>query len=129
MPSQTRDAAIVGVHEYPLRSVGADASALRIKAECAIRALEDAGLTLKDVDAIYECGEEGAVPAGTPPPPEYLGITANITDTTMTGGSSFEFQAAHAKRAIASGKANVALLTYGSTPRGRGPPPPPPRGR
>jgi acetyl-CoA C-acetyltransferase len=117
MPSQTRDAAIVGIHEYPSRSVGADVSALRIKAECAIRALEDAGLTLKDVDAIYECGEEGGVHAGIPSTPEYLGITAGVTDTTMTGGSSFEFQAAHAKRAIASGKANVALLTYGSTMR------------
>jgi acetyl-CoA C-acetyltransferase len=117
MAVQTRDAAIVGVYEYPKRTVGADASGLRIKAECAIRALEDAGLSLKDVDAIYECGEEGAVHAGIPSTPEYLGITANIADTTMTGGSSFEFQAAHAKRAIASGKANVALLTYGSTLR------------
>ncbi len=117
MPVQTRDAAIVGIYEYPSRSVGADMSALRIKAECAIRALEDAGLSWKDVDAIYECGEEGGVHAGIPSTPEYFGIKANITDTTMTGGSSFEFQAAHAKRAIASGKANVALLTYGSTMR------------
>ncbi len=117
MAVQTRDAAIVGIYEYPLRSVGADVSALRIKAECAIRALEDAGLTLKDVDAIYECGEEGGVHAGIPSTPEYLGITAGVTDTTMTGGSSYEFQASHAKRAIASGKANVALLTYGSTMR------------
>jgi acetyl-CoA C-acetyltransferase len=38
----------------------------------------------------------------------------------MTGGSSYEFQAAHAKRAIATGKANVALLTYGSTLRHQG---------
>jgi acetyl-CoA C-acetyltransferase len=117
MPAQTRDAAIVGIYEYPLRTVGADMSSLRIKAECAVRALEDAGLSWKDVDAIYECGEEGAVHAGIPSTPEYFGIRANIADTTMTGGSSFEFQAAHAKRAIASGKANVALLTYGSTLR------------
>ena len=54
MPSHTRDAAIVGIYEYPLRKVGDDMSSLRIKAECAIRALEDAGLTWKDVDAIYE---------------------------------------------------------------------------
>ncbi len=117
MPAQQRDAAIVGIYEYPLRAVGDDVTSLRIKAECAIRALEDAGLTLKDVDAIYECGEEGAVHAGIPSTPEYLGIHVGITDTTMTGGSSYEFQASHAKRAIASGKANVALLTYGSTLR------------
>ena len=117
MPVQTRDAAIAGIYEYPSRSVSADVSALRIKAECAIRALEDAGLTWKDVDAIYECGEEGGVHAGIPSTPEYFGIKTNVVDTTMTGGSSFEFQAAHAKRAIASGKTNVALLTYGSTMR------------
>ena len=111
------DAAIVGIYEYPLRTVGPEASGLRIKAECAIRALEDAGLTLKDVDALYEAGEEGAVHAGIPSLPEYLGIRVNITDTTMAGGASYEFQAAHAKRAIATGKANVALLTYGSTLR------------
>ena len=38
----------------------------------------------------------------------------------MTGGSSFEFHAAHAKRAIAAGKAKVALLTYGSKLRSEG---------
>jgi len=117
MSSQQRDAAIVGIYEYPLRTVGPEASSLRIKAECAIRALEDAGLTLKDVDALYEAGEEGAVHAGIPSLPEYLGLHVGIADTTMAGGASYEFQAAHAKRAIASGKANVALLTYGSTLR------------
>ncbi|MEX1253506.1 MAG: thiolase domain-containing protein [Dehalococcoidia bacterium] len=116
MPTQTRDAAIVGAFEYPLRKVE-ELSPLQIKAECAIRALEDAGLTWKDVDAIYEAGEGGGVLSGIASTPEYFGVTANVCDTTMTGGSSYEFQAAHAKRAIAAGKANVALLTYGSTNR------------
>ena len=39
MPTQTRDAAIVGCYEYPLRKVEG-LSSLQIKAECAIRALE-----------------------------------------------------------------------------------------
>ena len=40
--AQRRDAAIVGVHEYPLR-VDGSVSALQIKAACAARSLEDAG--------------------------------------------------------------------------------------
>jgi acetyl-CoA C-acetyltransferase len=116
MPAQARDAAIVGIYEYPLRKVE-ELSPLQIKAECAVRALEDAGLSFKDVDAIYECGEGGAALSGIPSTPEYFGMQANVTDTTMVGGSSYEFQAAHAKRAIAAGKAKVALLTYGSTSR------------
>jgi acetyl-CoA C-acetyltransferase len=116
MPTQTRDAAIVGCYEYPLRKID-DLSSLQIKAECAIRALEDAGLTWKDVDAVSESGEGGAVLSGIPSTLEYFGVKANVIDTTMVGGASFEFQAAHAKRAIAAGKARVALLTYGSTLR------------
>ncbi len=115
MPTQTRDAAIVGIHEYPLRKV--ELTSLQIKAESAIRALEDAGLTWKDVDAVYESGEGGGVLSGIPSTPEYFGVKANVVDTTMVGGASFEFHAAHAKRAIAAGKAKVALLTYGSTMR------------
>jgi acetyl-CoA C-acetyltransferase len=117
MASQTRDAAIVGLYEYPLRKVD-ELSTLQIKAESAIKALDDAGLTWKDVDAVYECGEGGAVLSGIPSTPEYFGIHgARVIDTTMVGGTSYEFHAAHARHAIASGKANVALLTYGSTMR------------
>ena len=47
---QRREAAIVGLYEYPLR-VNPHVSAMQIKAECAAKALADAGLTWKDVDA------------------------------------------------------------------------------
>ena len=46
---------------------------------------------------------------------EYFGIHPTVIDTTGVGGSSYEFHAAHARRAIADGKCKVALLTYGST--------------
>ena len=95
-------------------------SPLQIKAECAVHALQDAGLTWKDVDAVYESGESGGVLSGVPSTPEYFGSKPTVLDTTMTGGSSFEFHAAHAKRAIAAGKAKVALLTYGSKLRSEG---------
>ncbi len=109
----TRDAGIVGVHEYPSRDVEGQVSPLQIKAECAARALEDAGLSIRDVDAIYDAGDGGMMSGlGIS---EYFGLRPGVIDTTMVGGSSYEFHAAHAKRAIAAGKARVALLTYGST--------------
>ncbi len=113
MVSQVRDAAIVGVHEYPSRKVEGKVAALQIKAESAARALADAGLTWKDVDAIYDAGEGGGMSGLTTA--EYFGLKPNVIDTTAVGGSSYEFHAAHAKRDIAAGKARVALLTYGST--------------
>ncbi|MCA9849883.1 MAG: acetyl-CoA acetyltransferase, partial [Dehalococcoidia bacterium] len=45
---------------------------------------------------------------------QYLGLRPNVIDTTQVGGSSYEFHAAHAVRAIEEGKANVAVLSYGS---------------
>ncbi len=112
MAPAERDAAIVGVHEYPLRKVEG-LGALQIKAESAARALEDAGLTWSDVDAVYDAGDGDQGPGLSIA--EYFNIKPNIIDTTAVGGSSFEFHASHAKRDIARGKARVALLTYGST--------------
>ena len=109
MASQSRDAAIVGIYELPERKV-AGLSPLQIKAECAAKALADAGLTWSDVDAIYDAGEAGGGMAVA----EYFGLHPRVMDTTGVGGSSYEFHAAHARRDIAAGRANVALLTYGS---------------
>jgi len=111
--AQSRDAAIVGIHEYPSRDVEGRVSPLQIKAECAARALEDAGLDWRDVDALYDAGDGGGM-AGLNIA-EYLGVHPRVIDTTNVGGSSYEFHAAHAKRDIAAGRARVALLTYGST--------------
>lgn len=113
MASQNRDAAIVGIHEYPSRDVEGSVSPLQIKAECAARALEDAGLTWNDVDAIYDAGDAGGMSGLTIA--EYFGLKPNVINTTAVGGSSYEFHAAHARRDIAAGKAKVGLMTYGST--------------
>ena len=88
-------------------------SALQIKAASAARALDDAGLSWDDVDAIYDAGETG--PGAGLAIAEYLGVRPTLVDTTGVGGSSFELHAGHAARAVATGKASVALLTYGST--------------
>ncbi len=108
-----RDAAIVGVYEYPSRDVEGALGPLQIKAESAARALADAGLVWSDVDAIYDAGEGGGM-AGLNIA-EYFGLKPRVIDTTAVGGSSYEYHAAHAKRDLAAGKARVALLTYGST--------------
>jgi acetyl-CoA C-acetyltransferase len=105
-------AAIAGIHEFEKRTAGG-LSPLQIKAECAARALEDAGLTWADVDAVYDASEAGLMQGLTIA--EYFGVTPRVLDTTAVGGSSYEFHAAHAARDIAAGKADVALLTYGST--------------
>jgi acetyl-CoA C-acetyltransferase len=123
-------AAIAGIHEFEKRVAGG-LSPLQIKAECAARALEDAGLTWADVDAVYDVSEAGRMQGLTIA--EYFGIVPRVVDTTAVGGSSYEFHAAHAARDIAAGKANVALLTYGSTAHsdsraiGTGPRPPDPQ--
>lgn len=113
MSTQARSAAIVGIHEYPSRDVEGTLSPLQIKAACAARALEDAGLGWRDVDAVYDAGEAG--PMSGFMISEYFGVKPNVIDTTNVGGSSYEYHAAHARRDIAAGKAKVALLTYGST--------------
>lgn len=107
-------AAIAGIYEFPGRLAGG-LSKLQIKAESARQALADAGLRWSDVDAVYDASEAGPMQGLTIA--EYFGITPRVVDTTAVGGSSYEFHAAHAARDIAAGKANVALLTYGSTAR------------
>ena len=109
---QTREAAIVGIHEYPLR-VAPGVSALQIKADSAARALEDAGLSWSDVDAVYDTGSHQNV--GGLGISEYFGINPKLIDNTAVGGTSYEFQANHAASMIAAGRCSVALLTYGST--------------
>ena len=112
MASQERQAAIVGIHEYPLR-VAPDVTAMQIKIESVRRALADAGLSWQDVDAVYDTDDgEGGGGLGMA---SLMGVHPTVIDTTQVGGSSFEFQTAHALRAIAAGKCKVAILTYGST--------------
>lgn len=110
--TQKRQAAFVGIHEYPLR-VAPGVTAMQIKAESIRKALDDAGLSWKDVDGLYDANDgEGGGGLGLA---AYLGIKPTVIDTTMVGGSSYEFHTAHAMRDIAAGKCKVAVLSYGST--------------
>ncbi len=108
-----REAAIVGVYEFPDRNVEGEWTALQIKAHCAAAALADAGLNWSDVDGLFDASE--GMPLSGLMLAEYFGIHPNVVGTTNVGGSSYEFHAAQARRAIREGKCKVALLTYGST--------------
>ena len=111
----TGSAAIVGVAESDLGVVGPK-TVLQLQAQATKAALEDAGLTLRDVDAIYTAGMDwGWAPSMLLA--EYLGIRPSVTDSTNIGGSSFEAHVGHAATMIAAGKCEVALIAYGSTQR------------
>ena len=109
---QSRQAAVAGIHEYPLR-VAPGVSAMQIKAASLKAALDDAGLKWSDIDGLYDAGDgEGGGGLGLA---AYLGLKPRVIDTTQVGGSSYEFHAAHALRDIAAGRVRVAVTTYGST--------------
>src|SRR5919202_3719447 len=105
--------AIVGVAESDQIGVVPDKSALQLHAEAARNALDEAGLTARDVDGLFTAGVS-SVEIG-----EYLGIEPTYTDCTAVGGSSFVIHVGHAATAIANGLCNVALITHGQSGRSR----------
>jgi len=113
----TRDrlGAIAGVAESDLGVVGPDRTSLDLQAQAAKAALEEAGLELSDVDAVFSAGGDAWSP--TMAIAEYLGITPRWSDSTNLGGSSFDAHVGHAVTAIRAGRCEVALITYGSTQR------------
>lgn len=103
--------AIVGVYEH-LTRYAPDKSAFQIHAESAKGALEDAGLTIKDVDGYFTSGVAGMAPILMA---EHLHLFPDHLDSTSIGGASFVAHTRHAAAAIATGQCQVALITYGST--------------
>ncbi|EFH85539.1 acetyl-CoA acetyltransferase [Ktedonobacter racemifer] len=112
--SSSPKAAIVGVAESDLGSTP-DKTVLQLQAQAARAALEDAGLGLQDVEALFCAGNWAWSPNLMLA--EYLGIQPRYTDTTNIGGSSFEAHIGHALAGIEAGLFEVALITYGSTQR------------
>jgi acetyl-CoA acetyltransferase len=111
-------AAIVGVAESDLGQVADGMSVFDLMAQGAKRALDDCGLSLKDVDGLFSATTQSRLSVlGLA---EYLGINPAFLGSTIVGGSSFEYHVAHAMGAIALGLCNVALIAYGSTQRSVG---------
>lgn len=107
--------AIVGVAESDLGEVGPGVTALDLAAQAAGRALDDAGLTIADVDGLF--AHSAFFPMPTVVLGERLGIRPRYSDSTATGGSSFLTHVRHAAAAIEAGMCEVALIVYGSNQR------------
>ena len=108
-------AAIVGAAESDIGAVAALMSPIDLMAQGIARALDDAGLELKDVDGIFCATTQARTSAMSLV--EYLGLPDAYTDSTIVGGSSFEIHVAHAQAALAAGVCSVAVIAYGSTQR------------
>ncbi len=106
---------IAGVAETQLGEVW-DQTELSMAAIAAREALQEAGMTLTDVDGIFVnyMGEEGSVQLG-----EYLGLQPRYADSTDLGGAAFEALVHHAMLAIEAGHCDVALVAYASRQRSR----------
>jgi len=105
-------AALAGVYEHPAR-FAPDKSMFQIMAESVRGALDDAGLTIKDVDGVCTAGM-GMGAMGIVGFCDYMNLTPNFLDGTNIGGSSFVAHTAHAAAAIHAGLCNVAVVVYGS---------------
>jgi acetyl-CoA acetyltransferase len=103
-------AAIVGVADDVSPTGELDRTGRELEVAMILDALDDAGLALSDVDGV--CHAESAVALA-----EYLGIHPTFTDSTMTGGSSYEVHLEHAAAAIAAGLCEVVVSVYAATPR------------
>ena len=108
-------AAIVGVADVVLPHRRARGHGPGLEAEVIAEALDDAGLTIADVDGVASC--TGGLVCRRVELAEYLGIQPRWTDSTQTGGSSFEIHVEHAAAAIALGLCEVAVVVYAGTPR------------
>ena len=111
--SLSRKTAVAGVFEHPTR-FAPDKSLFQIMAESVRGALDDAGLTIKDVNGLCTTGI-GMSGMGIVGFCDYLNLTPNFVDSTSIGGSSFVAHTAHAAAAIHAGLCDVCVVVYGST--------------
>jgi acetyl-CoA acetyltransferase len=103
-------AAIVGVADAVSPTGELDRRGRVLEAAMIAEALDDAGLTLDDVDGICCSGIATGIA-------EYLGIHPRFIEGTFVGGSGFEVHVEHAAAAIAAGLCEVVVGVYASTPR------------
>jgi acetyl-CoA acetyltransferase len=108
-PSRTPVIAGIGLSDYP---IAPHLTAPQHHAQAMQRALEDCGLPKHELDGYISAGTGGD--EMTVQMTEYLGIRHRYVDSTMTGGSAFEFHMQHAAAAVRDGLAEAILVTYGS---------------
>lgn len=112
-------AAIVGLYESPRRQAP-DVHPYQIQMECVLGALADAGLDLADVDGLCVASGDWAEGGGVNSVTEfaeYAGLRPTWFNSTDVGGCSYIVHAGHAAAAIATGLAEVVVVSYAATPR------------
>jgi len=109
--------AIAGLATYGVGEAPGQTS-MELTAKAGLLALADAGLALRDVDALYICQPDDFF-AGLSFA-EYLGIRPRYTDNNRTGGSAFMSHVASAALALDAGYIDCALIAYGSNQRTSG---------
>jgi acetyl-CoA acetyltransferase len=105
--------AIVGAAETDQVGVIPDMSELELHGQAALNALGDAGLSPRDVDGLATAGPLSIEVS------HHLGIIPRWVDGTIIGGCSFMLHVRHATSAIASGAADVVVVTHGQSGRSR----------
>jgi acetyl-CoA acetyltransferase len=86
-------------------------SAIENLAGAAIRAIDDAGLKVSDIDAVFSASSSHAFP--TMSICEYLGLKPTFVGGPNVGGSSFEMHVVEAALALDAGLCNAALICFG----------------
>ncbi|MDP1818992.1 MAG: acetyl-CoA acetyltransferase [Acidimicrobiales bacterium] len=105
--------AIVGAVDAVSPTGSLDRTASQLEVDMVRAALDDAGLSIRDVDSVISTsGMMASLDLA-----ERMGVRGRYTDTTMTGGSSFEVHVEHAAAAISAGYCEVAVIVYAATPR------------
>ena len=107
--------AIVGVAESDLGEVAPGLSPVDLMAQGAMRALDDCGLALRDIDAVFAASAQSR--AASLALSEYLNLRPRYQDASYSGGAVFETMIMHAQAAIEAGACDTALIAYGSTQR------------
>jgi len=109
---------IVGAFEHPTRKADTKSIA-QLHAEVAYGALQDAGLSVDDIDG-YLCAGDAPGMGGLSMA-EYMNLRKlRYIDSTDTGGSSYVIHVGHAADMIAQGKCDVCLITLAGRPRAEG---------
>lgn len=109
---KNKEIAIVGAAETELGALPGY-SEMDLRAKAAHLALQDAGLTIHDVDGITTAVESPIDAA------HYLGITPRWYDGTSVGGCSFLSHVRHAAAAIQTGQCSTVLILHGESGRSR----------
>jgi acetyl-CoA acetyltransferase len=106
--------AVVGIGESGIgKSPGWDS--LELLGSAVSKALDDAGLTLADIDGLCTGSFYHYFPSLSVA--EYLGVRPKWSDSDMIGGPSFMNHLIHAAAAIETGLCETVLICYGSNAR------------